>query len=71
MKKYIVCYNCGVASRIATKTDAEGYTLGVLEPFFPSDEELLKWSRKEVREWTKTNNRRLKAVCKFLNENQL
>lgn len=71
MKKYVCCWNGKVISRIAEKTVVYGYTIGVLEPFFPSDEELLEMSRKEVKEWIKTNNRRMKAICKFLNENQL
>jgi hypothetical protein len=63
--KYTVWYEYGVAVGIATKTK------GVLRSIWPSQEELLPMSRKEVREWTRTNNRRLRKVCKFLNENKL
>ena len=50
--KYTVDYISGVASRIVIKQPSEfgKYTIGVLKPFFPSDEELLNWSRKEARE---------------------
>ena len=74
MKKYIVVYSAGLATRIARKISPFGrgsYTEGILEPFFPSDAELLKWSRKEVREWTRANNKRLREICKFLNEKKL
>jgi hypothetical protein len=71
--KYTIDYISGVATRIGIEIPGRfgKYTSGVLEPFFPSDKELLNWSRKEVREWTKKNNKMLKAVCKFLNENKL
>jgi hypothetical protein len=68
--KYTVIYVSGVATRVAIPI-SPGYSEGVIEPFFPSDEELLKMNRKQVREWTQKNNRRMRAICKFLNENNL
>lgn len=56
-----------VISRIARETDVPGYTVGVLEPFFPSDEEVKKWSKEQLKEWTDNNNQMMLAVCHFLN----
>jgi hypothetical protein len=74
--KYTVDYISGVATRIATRVDSPisefgKYTEGVLEPFFPTEDDLLDMSRREVREWTRANNKRLRAICKFLNKNKL
>lgn len=65
--KYKVEYIMGIANRISVSTDVDGYTIGVLEPFFPTAEEVEDWTTKQHIEWTKQNNKRLRAICNFLN----
>jgi len=69
--KYICIKTTGVIGRIAIETDIPGYTEGILEPFFPSEEELETWNKIKQKEWIKQNNKRMRAICKFLNENDL
>ena len=45
-----------------------GYFENILETFLPDESEM---SPKEEKEWIKKNNKRMKAICKFLNENNL
>lgn len=71
MAKYVVGEIAGVYTQIAEKTEIEGYTKGVLEILFPDDSELAKWNNKERKEWIDCNNKRMIAICKFLNENNL
>lgn len=68
--KYIVDYISGVANRIAIPTKTKGYTVGILEPFFPADEELDKWTEKQNEAWIKENNERMEAICEFLNNRE-
>jgi len=68
--KYVVDYISGVASRIAIPTKTPGYTIGILEPFYPSDEELAVWSGPEHKKWIKENNERMEAICEFLNNRE-
>lgn len=70
-KKYFVDYIGTCASRISIKTDIAGYTEGILEPFFPTDEEMEVWTDEQHDKWQDENNARLEAICKFLNENNL
>lgn len=67
--KYTIVEISGVITQIALKTEIEGYTEGVMEIFFPDDVE--KWSTKKSNKWIAENNKRMKAICKFLNENSL
>lgn len=67
MKKYTTVTISGIITGIALETDVKGYTEGVLEVFLP-DEDM---PEKEVSKWVKENNKRMKAICKFLNENKL
>ena len=69
--KYTCCKIDKLINRIDLKTETPGYTNGVLEIFYSSDEELLTWSRKEVKEWTRANNKRMRRICKLLNEEKL
>ena len=66
--KYTTVKLQGVITRIVTKTDTSGYTVGVLEPFFPSDTDLLIWTEKQHREWIKKNNKMMTDICDFLNK---
>jgi hypothetical protein len=70
MNKYIIV-KCGkVITRIAEATAIHGYTIGIIEPFFPSEDELKAWTKKNELEWIRTNNKRMRAICKFLNEQE-
>lgn len=54
-----------IITQIALKTDVEDYTEGILEIFFPYSE---NWSKKEAKQWIAENNKRMTAICNFLNE---
>ena len=60
-----------IINRISVKTEIDGYTEGIIEPFFPSRDELEQWNNKQHSAWIKVNNKRMEAICKFLNENEL
>jgi hypothetical protein len=67
MAKYVTVEISGIVTQIAKELEP-GYTEGVIEIFFPDEGELTK---KQEREWIVENNKRMKAICKFLNENNL
>ena len=67
--KYTTVEISGVITQIALKTEIEGYTEGIIEIFFPDNIE--KWSNKKSNKWIAENNKRMNAICKFLNENNL
>lgn len=69
--KYIVDYVSKIATRIARETDIDGYTEGIIEIFFPDEDEIDKWTDEQTDEWIRANNNRMEAICKFLNENNL
>jgi hypothetical protein len=71
MAKYITVSVSNIITQIAKETGIKGYTEGVIEVFFPDDSELEKWTEKETKEWERNNNKMMKAICKFLNENNL
>lgn len=64
MAKYITITMSGIITRIVTKTDVPGYTEGVLEVFLPDE---TKMTQKESRDWVKQNNKRMTAICDFMN----
>lgn len=68
--KYIIIDIVGVFAAIGVKTDIEGYTINVLETVYPSDKELAEWNEKQSNEWIKTNNKRMQAICDFLNKQE-
>ncbi len=69
--KYTIVTTAGIHVQIAKETEIEGYTEGVMEIFFPDDEELKEWSDEQRDKWTAENNKRMEAICKFLNENNI
>lgn len=71
MPKYIATKIGTIITQIAKETEIKGYTEGVLEIFFPDEEEQNKWGAKENSKWIKENNKRMNAICKFLNDNNL
>lgn len=70
--KYITVKVGKIINRIAKEVPGiPGYTEGVLEPFFPSDSDLDKMTKEEEAAWVRANNKRMSAICKFLNERDL
>ena len=69
--KYVTTKISGVINQIAKETEIKGYTEGILEIFFPDDDVIENWTEKENEDWITTNNLRMIAICKFLNENNL
>lgn len=67
MKKYTTVEVGGIITQIATKTNIEGYTEGLLEVFIPDN--LVE--KKETEKWIKENNIRMSKICKLLNDNNL
>ena len=70
-KKYVTVEISGIITSISKPTDIPGYTVGVIESFLPTDEELNKMSTQQEHDWTMENNTRMTAICKFLNDNNL
>lgn len=67
MKKYTTVSISGIITQIAKPTKIDGYTEGVIEVFLPDD----GLTQKEEKEWIKENNKRMEAICDFLNKNNL
>lgn len=68
MDKYVTVEISGIVTQIAKKLKP-GYTEGVIEIFFPDDD--VKLTKNQQNAWIAENNKRMKAICKFLNENNL
>ncbi len=68
MAKYVTVEISGIIIQIAKKLEP-GFTEGVIEIFFPDDD--VKLTKKQQNAWIAENNKRMKAICKFLNENNL
>jgi hypothetical protein len=68
MAKYVTVEISGIVTQIAKKLEP-GFTEGVIEIFFPDDD--VKLTKKQQNAWIAENNKRMKAICKFLNENNL
>jgi len=66
-EKYTIVTIGGVHNSIAKKTKIKGYTIRVLEIFYPTHEELESWSEKKAQKWISENNKRMEAICNFLN----
>jgi len=68
-KKKYVCVRFGgdVILSIGKTTDTKGYTIDVLEAVLPDYDA----SDSEKQAWLKESNKRMEAVCKFLNEKNL
>jgi len=68
MNKYTTVKVSGIVIQVAKKTILEGYTEGLIEAFLPDE---TKMTDKEINTWIKINNKRMLAICEFLNENDL
>lgn len=66
--KYTTVKISNIIIQIAKQTEIKGYTEGILEVFLP-DENIM--TAKQEKQWIKDNNKRMKAICKFLNDNDL
>ncbi len=66
--KYTTVRVSNIITQIAEETDIIGYTKGVMEVFLPDTNDM---TDKQVSLWIKQNNKRMRAICKFLNDNQL
>lgn len=69
--KYTTVEVSGVIISIAKTTDIPCYTETILEPMLPTDEELDKMSDNQQYKWTAENNKRMRAICDFLNKSNL
>lgn len=69
MSKYVTVETSGIITRIANETDVPGYTVGVIEIFFPDEDEIKGWTKKQEKDWILQNNKRMNAICDFLNKN--
>lgn len=69
--KYTTVKTSGIITQVALTTDVPGYTIGVIESMLPTDEEREVWSGRMAEKWTRENNKRMKAICKLLNEKNL
>jgi hypothetical protein len=67
MKKYITVKVHGIIMQVAMVIEGS-YTEGVIECFLPDENTL---TEKEEQEWIKQNNKRMAAICDFLNEKGL
>lgn len=66
MVKYIPITVSTIVIAIGESTPIKGYSKTVLESIIPDDLPL-----KEEKRWIKENNKRMKAICKFMNDNNL
>ncbi len=63
--KYITISVSGVITQIAKTTKIKGYSIGILEIFFPENHE--KWSENKCNKWIRENNERMQSICDLLN----
>ena len=71
MAKYTTVKIASIILQVVEKTELKGFTKAVLYSLLPDDEELAEWPATKVNHWVKDNNRRMKTICKFMNENNL
>lgn len=75
--KYITIKTAGIITQIGHQLEVKDnpgmgrYTKGIIEVFLPDDDEVDEMGKKGEKEWIRANNRRMRAICKFLNENKL
>lgn len=66
--KYTTVTISGIITQIAVHTEIMGYTSGVLEAFLPDENQL---TESETADWIEANNKRMNAICRFLNDQNL
>ncbi len=65
--KYTTVKTIGIITQIAKETDIPGYTEGVLQCFLPDEDQM---TEAEEKKWIEKNNKRMNAICNYLNETQ-
>lgn len=69
--KYTTVTVSGVIISIGKTTGVRGYTETLLESFLPDEKEIDEKGEGWTDNWIKENNKRMTAICKFLNANKL
>lgn len=67
-QKYVSIKVSNIITQIAKETNIKGYTEGIIETFLPDAENM---TAKEEKRWIKQNNKRMQAICDFLNSKNL
>lgn len=68
VEKYVTRSISGIITQIAILDKSiPGYSEGVIEAFLPED----GLTEAQEKAWIKANNKRMTAICKFLNDNNL
>ncbi len=65
--KYTLVTVSGIHTQIAVATPTMGYSKGIMEIFFPDDDEMKNWTKNQTNKWISDNNKRMVAICDFLN----
>ncbi len=68
MKKYELQKAGGIYTGIGKTCDIPGYTETVIETSFPDDEMLKSMTKKQEKDWVKSNNEMMEAICELLNK---
>jgi hypothetical protein len=71
MSRYTLVTISGVHTQLAKTIKIKGYTIGVIEPLLPTDEEMEGWSERKAKKWIVDNNKRMEGICNFLNKSKL
>jgi len=69
--KYVIVKIGKIITQIAKPTDVDGYTIGILESFMPEKTEMDKMTDEQIDDFIEENNKRMTAICEFLNDNNL
>lgn len=65
--KYIMTSIGNAITHISKESENGGEATGILETFIPDGEQM---TLKEGKAWIEANNKRMTAICNFLNEKQ-
>ncbi|KAA9037127.1 hypothetical protein FW778_16995 [Ginsengibacter hankyongi] len=68
--KYVTIDVSGVIIVIAERIDNSGMTKAILKVAIDPTE-AAKFTKAQEEKWTSKNNKRMQAICKFMNENDL
>jgi len=66
--KYTTIKIGNIITQIVVKTNIKGYTEGIIEAFIPDADNM---TDEQAETWIKENNKRMNAICEFLNKNNL
>lgn len=68
---YVLVTVSGIHTQVAMTTYIEGYTIGVIYCLLPNEDEIREMTEEQIKKWTIANNKRMKAICKLLNDKKL